>query len=114
MLNQKKLNTKMLTELKDLMQQTEVKEGCTVFRQGDLRIVRIDTGSAWPATLSVKDRPSAVVSATGKVYNGSDYVDCLININTAGEVKVVDLWGGTVSGAQYGFLRPRTLTYFVD
>ena len=114
MLNVKILFTKILTELKGLKQEAVVKDGCTVFRQGDLRIVRIDTPSSWPATLSVKDRPSAVVSATGKVYNGSTYVDCLININTAGEIKVLDLWGGTISGAQYGFMRPRTLTYFVD
>ena len=114
MLNAKILFTKILTELKGLKQEAVVKEGCTVFRQGDLRIVRIDTPSAWSATLSAGDRPSADVSAVGKVYNGSTYVDCLIFINTSGQLKVQDFWGGTIANAQYGFLRPRTLTYFVD
>lgn len=110
MLDVKKLLTKTLTTLKGT---TEVKEGCTVFRQGDLRIVRLNSPSAWCATLSVSDRPSATVSLPGKVYNGSTYVDCVVFINTSGEVRVQDFWGGTVSGAQYGYLRPRDLTYYV-
>lgn len=110
MLDVKKLLTKMLTTLKGT---TVVKEGCTVFRQGDLRIVRLNSPSAWCSTLSVSDRPSARVSLTGKVYNGSTYVDCVVFINTSGEVRVQDLWGGTISGAQYGYLQPRDLTYYV-
>lgn len=110
MLDIKALLTKMLTAIKG---ETETKEGCTVFRQGNLRIVRLVSPSAWCATLKSIDRPSATVSASGKVYNGSTYVDCTVLINTSGEVRVQDLWGGTIFGAQYGYLRPRNLTYFV-
>ena len=91
----------------------EVKEGCTVYRLDNLRIVRLDSPSAWCATLYAKDRPSLDFEAFGTVYNGSTYVDCLVKVNTLGEVRVTTLYGATVSGAQYNYLRPRWLTYFV-
>lgn len=111
MLNEKKLLTKILTSL---IGTSSVKEGVTVFRLGKLRCVRLDNPSAWCATLLWSDRPSADVEFTGKVYNGSSYVDCLVKINTAGEVRITDLFSGTISGANYTYARPKWLTYFVD
>ena len=110
MLDVKALLRKMLVAIKG---ETEVKEGCTIFRQGDLRVVRLDSPSAWCATLWAKDRPSATVEYSGVVYNGSTYVDCLVLVNTLGEVRVTTLYGATVPSAQYGYLRPRNLVYYV-
>lgn len=90
------------------------KEGCIVYRLGKFREVFIANGSAWCATLAEQDRPPNDVDYCGKVYNGSSYVDCLVRVNTAGEVRVTDFYGGTISGAQYTYLRPRYLFYFVQ
>lgn len=110
MLNQKKLDTKIL---KNLTVETVAKEGVTVYRLGKFREVHLTNPSAWCATLSAVDRPSETISVIGKIYNGSAYVDCMILVNSSGEVRVQDFYGGSISGAQYGFLRPRDLFYFV-
>lgn len=91
-----------------------VKEGVVIYRLGKHRTVRLKNPSAWCATLNTWDRPPAVISAIGKVYNGSSYVDCMVSINTSGEVRVQNLFGAEIAGAQYGYLRPTTLSYFVD
>lgn len=90
------------------------KEGCTVYRLGKFREVHLTNPSAWCATLAEQDRPSETVSVIGKIYNGSAYVDCMIFVNSSGEVRVQDFFGGSVSGAQYAYLRPRDLFYFVQ
>lgn len=114
MLNQKKLDTKILTQLKDLKVETVVKEGVTIYRLGKLRIVRLDSPSAWCATLWGTDTPSIDAEFVGKVYNGTSYVDCLVKVNKKGEVRITDMFSGTISNAQYDYVRPRWLTYFVD
>lgn len=91
-----------------------VKEGVVIYRFGKHRIVRLKNPSAWCATLNTWDRPPAVISAVGKVYNGSSYVDCMVSINTSGEVRVQNFFGSEIAGAQYGYLRPTTLSYFVE
>lgn len=109
MLNVKKMLTKICNYIKV---STAVKEGVTVYTQGTFRQIYLNSPSAWCATLSAVDRPSAPVRTPGKIYNGSTYVDCIITIGTDGTVKVTDLFGGTISGAQYGFLVPRHIFYF--
>lgn len=110
MLNGKKLLTKILTAI---TLTSEVKEGVTVYRQGRFRNVHIDNGSAWCATLASGDRPNATVTTFTKIYNGSGYVDCTLLINVSGEVRIADLYGGTIAGAQYGFIKNRDLYYYV-
>ena len=101
--------------VKDLIKVTDtVKEGVVVTSQGRFRQIYLATPSAWCATLSAVDRPSTAVRSTGKIYNGSTYVDCVITIGTDGTVKIADLFGGTISGAQYSFLIPRHMFYYVD
>ena len=90
------------------------KDDITVYRNGKLRILRLDTPSEWMATLSVVDRPSIPAKFVGTVYDGTQYVDCMVNVETDGKVQVRDFFGGTITGAQYGFLSPRYVTYFVD
>ena len=90
-----------------------VKEGVTVYRNGNLRIVRLDEPSAWCATLYEDDRPSVFASVTGAIYNGSSYVDCIVGVNTDGTVKVTDYFGNAISNAQYSYLTPRYVVYFV-
>lgn len=110
MLNVKKTLTKILSTI---TLTTEVKEGVTIYRQGKFRMIHIDTGSAWCATLSQSDRPSDTASVIGKVYNGSSYVDCAITVGTNGRVEINNLYGQAISGAQYGYLRPRDILYYV-
>lgn len=90
-----------------------VKEGVTVFRKGRLRIVRLDSPSAWCATLYAEDAPSNDARVLSKVYNGSDYVDCNVSVGSDGTVKVLSLWGSEIVGAQYNFLVNKYVTYFV-
>lgn len=113
MLDVKALLARTLALLDSERSRKAVKEGCTIFRQGDYRCVRLDSPSAWCATLLALDRPTRDVAVPAKVYNGSTYVDCMVLINTLGEVRVQTLYGATVSGAQYGYLRPRDISYFV-
>ena len=91
----------------------EVKEGVTVYRNGRFRMIHIVSPSQWCATLSAGDRPSTARRVLSKVYNGSSYVDCVIQIETNGQVRIQDLFGNTISGAQYGFLVDRTVCYYV-
>lgn len=91
----------------------EVKEGVTVYRNGRFRMIHLDSPSQWCATLSAWDRPSTTRRVLSKVYNGSAYVDCTIQVNTNGEVRIWDLYGNAISGAQYGFLIDRTVCYYV-
>ena len=91
----------------------EVKEGVTVYRNGRFRMIHLDSPSQWCATLSVWDRPRTTRRAFTKVYNGSSYVDCIIQVNTNGEVRIWDLFANEISGAQYGFLVNRTVCYYV-
>ena len=92
----------------------ETKEGVIVFRLGKLRIVRLVSPSAWCATLFSSDSPSQAVRVLTKIYNGSTYVDCVVQIDTDGTVKVQGLFGETVSGAQYGYLVNREIAYYVN
>ena len=90
-----------------------VKEGVTVFRLGHLRIVRLDSPSAWCATLVESDRPSVGARVISQVYNGSAYVDCVIQVGTDGTVKVQSVFGSEIANAQYGYLVNRYIEYFV-
>ena len=90
------------------------KEGVVIYRLGKLRTVRLRSPSAWCATLSTWDRPANTVAVPGKIYNGSSYVDCMVFINSSGEVRVQDMFGGNITGAQYNYLRPLDITYFVE
>ena len=89
------------------------KEGCIVFRQGNFRTLRIVTASQWLATLNEIDRPSSAAVFPAKIYNGSTYVDCAIFVNTNGQVRVETIAGTAVPGAQYGYLTPRYVSYYV-
>ena len=103
----------MATSTINLKDAVEVKEGVTVYRQGRFRMLHLDTPSAWCATLSSWDWPSSTRRTLSAVYNGSAYVDCSIMVNTVGEVRILDFYGGEVSGAQYGYLINRTICYYV-
>ena len=94
--------------------EVEAKEGVTVFRQGKLRIVRLDTPSNWCSTLETEDRPSVNMDAIGSIYNGSTYVTCRVSIGSDGKVQIIDNYGNYISGAQWGYLNPKYVTYFVD
>lgn len=91
----------------------EVKEGVTVYRNGRFRMIHLDSPSQWSATLSAWDRPSTARRTASKVYNGNSYVDCVIQIETNGQVRIQDLYGNVISGAQYSFLVDRTVCYYV-
>lgn len=92
----------------------ETKDGVIVFRLGKSRIVRLVSPSAWCATLFSSDAPSQAVRVLTKIYNGSTYVDCIVQIDTDGTVKVQGLFGETISGAQYGYLVNREIAYYVN
>ena len=89
------------------------KEGVSIYRNGRFRMIHLDSPSQWCATLSAWDRPSTTRRALSKLYNGSSYVDCTIQVNTNGEVRIWDMFGNEISGAQYGFLVDRTVCYYV-
>ena len=91
----------------------EVKEGVTIYRNGRFRMIHLDSPSQWCATLSTGDSPPTTRRTLSKVYNGSSYVDCAIQVNTNGEVRIWDLFANEISGAQYGFLADRTVCYYV-
>lgn len=91
----------------------EVKEGVTIYRNGRFRMIHLDSPSQWCATLSTWDWPQTKKRTLSKVYNGSSYVDCVIQVNTNGEVRIWDLFANEISGAQYGFLVDRTVCYYV-
>lgn len=91
----------------------EVKEGVTIYRNGRFRMIHLDSPSQWCATLSPWDRPQTTRRTASKIYNGSSYVDCAIQVNTNGEVRIWDLFANEISGAQYGFLVNRTVCYYV-
>ena len=91
----------------------EVKEGVTIYRNGRFRMIHLDSPSQWCATLNPGDRPQTTRRTVSKIYDGSSYVDCVIQVNTNGEVRIWDLYGKEVSGAQYGFLVDRTCCYYV-
>lgn len=42
------------------------------------------------ATLPLEARPSKITRLTAQVYNGSDYVTCVIGILTGGEIRILD------------------------
>lgn len=89
------------------------KEGVSIYRNGRFRMIHLDSPSQWCATLSAWDRPSTTRRTLSKVYNGSSYVDCVIQVNTNGEVRIWDFFANEISGAQYGFLVDRTVCYYV-
>ena len=91
----------------------EVKEGVTIYRNGRFRMIHLDSPSKWCATLSTLDSPQTTRRTASKIYNGSSYVDCVIQVNTNGEVRIWDMFGNEVSGAQYGFVVDRTVCYYV-
>ena len=91
----------------------EAKEGVTIYRNGRFRMIHLDSPSQWCATLSPGDSPQTSRSTASKIYNGSSYVDCEIQVNTNGEVRIVDLFANEISGAQYGYLVDRTVCYYV-
>ena len=91
----------------------EVREGVTIYRNGRFRMIHLDSPSQWCATLFAWDRPSTARRTLSKVYDGSSYVDCVIEIGTNGQVRIQDLFGSVISGAKYGFLVDRTVCYYV-
>lgn len=46
-----------------------------------------------------------------KVYNGSDYVDCIVTFNTDGKITIATLFNGAISGIQTNFLATKTFSY---
>ena len=86
---------------------------CTVYRNRRFRMLTITGVSGTTVdTLSNTDYPATQVRASGKVYNGSSYVDCVVTIGTDGTVTLSDTWGGAIAGAQIGFLTTNGITYF--
>ena len=88
---------------------------CTVYRNRRFRMLKI-TGVSGTAvdTLNNTDYPATQVRTSGKVYDGSAYVDCVVTINTDGAVTLSDTWGGAIVGAQVGFLTTNGITYFAE
>lgn len=93
--------------------EVEVKEGVTICRNGRFRMIHLDSPSQWCATLDTRDCPQTTRRTLSKLYDGSGYVDCIIQVNTNGQVRIWDLFGNEISGAQYGFLVDRTVCYYV-
>ena len=56
-------------------------------------------------------RPQRDMKLAGKVYNGSSYVDCLILINTSGQIVITTLFGSVISGLSPGYIYPGILVY---
>lgn len=102
-----------MTSTIKIQDEVEVKEGVTIYRNGRFRMIHLDSPSQWCATLSTWDWPQTTKRTLSKVYNGSSYVDCVIQVNTNGEVRIRDLFANEISGAQYGFLVDRTCCYYV-
>ena len=105
-----KLMKAIATSLKG---EKETKEGCIVFRQGNFRTLKIVTASQWLATLNQIDCPSSAAIFPAKVFNGSTYVDCAIFVNTNGQVRIETMSGAAVPGAQYNYVSPRYVSYYV-
>ena len=58
-------------------------------------------------------RPSLSFFTLGKIYNGSNYVDCLMTFNTDGTVSVSTLFNSAISGAQLSFLLPTKIDFII-
>ena len=56
-------------------------------------------------------RPFTFQQVIGKIYNGSSYVDCQVQMHINGTIKVVSMFGSAISGAQPQYLTPKSYTY---
>ena len=86
-----------------------------VYRNGKIRTLYI-TGinGSTVTTVYATDRPPRTIAAHGKVYNGSSYVDCVVRLDTSGNVTVQAATGGAISGIQIGYLTTNHITYIVS
>ena len=58
-------------------------------------------------------RPPNEIIVSGRIYDGSAYVNCNVRVATWGTVTVTTEYGGTISNAQPSFLRPQSITYSI-
>ena len=89
----------------------------TVYRYGKVRalyITKIPANTGELGKVDDIDKPPAKTRHFGKIYNGSAYVDCGVFLDTNGAVAVTSPTGGTISGAQVGYLMVQPLTYIVS
>lgn len=56
-------------------------------------------------------RPYFISQFLTKVYNGSDYVDCIVTFNPDGKITFATLFSGAISGIQTNFLSTKTYSY---
>lgn len=56
-------------------------------------------------------RPQRLMKLSGKVYNGSSYIDCGISIQDNGKIEITDDYGGAITGISLPFIRPTILVY---
>lgn len=56
-------------------------------------------------------RPYFISQFLTKVYNGSDYVDCIVTFNPDGKITFATLFSGAISGIQTNFLATKTYSY---
>ena len=59
-------------------------------------------------------RPLGSAELIGKVYNGSNYVDCITYISTSGEIFIMDFYSNAIQGIQPSFLKPKKIIYFTN
>lgn len=93
----------------------------SILKQGSIVVLQLNTASI---TLESDDitltdlipealRPSYVVTQYTKTYNGSNYVDCIINIGSDGKIKVMDMFGNKITGLQTTYIRTNRFVYFI-
>ena len=89
--------------------------GVVVRRFGSMRFLSVGGSYANPlCTLDSIDRPPITVTCFGRVYNGTTYVECVTYIETTGGVKVLNPYGGEISGINLDYLIGRGITYMVN
>lgn len=88
----------------------------TVYRYGKVRALYVTklTSNGSLGTLDSTDRPPIKGRSSGKIYNGSSYVDCAIFVNTNGEVGLSSPSGGAISGAQIAYETVNPIVYIVS
>ena len=59
-------------------------------------------------------RPYNDVRYLTKVYNGSAYVDCIVDISLGGVVTIKGIDGSKINGIQMRYLQLNSIVYYVD
>ena len=56
-------------------------------------------------------RPNFNAQFFTKVYNGSEYVDCVVTFNTDGKIIFATLFNSAIAGIQTNYLATKTFSY---